>query len=256
MNEDLHDLAGAYAVDALDVEERRAFEAHLEECADCRAEVAELQEAAAELSVGLDQAPPEDLRARILAEVAADRPGPTTILPTPGLQGPGSVDPQRGNAAKTQGDGQAGRHRTMTRRGWLAAAAALLVAAGGWGASQLLGGESPADRIVQAQDALEHEARTPSGEVVVVTSEEEDAAVLQVPDEMTAPPEGQVYQAWFVGADGSARSAGLLSAEAFEAGETVLEGSPGDAVAVGITVEPPGGSDEPTSEPFVVVPLG
>ena len=44
---DIHALVGAYAVDALDDVERAAFERHLAECADCRAEVAGLREAAA-----------------------------------------------------------------------------------------------------------------------------------------------------------------------------------------------------------------
>ena len=37
---------------------------------------------------------------------------------------------------------------------------------------------------------------------------------------------------------------------------TVLEGALTGAVAVAVTVEPEGGSQQPTSEPFVVVPLG
>ena len=43
---DIHALSGAYAVDALDDIERARFERHLAECADCRAEVASLREAA------------------------------------------------------------------------------------------------------------------------------------------------------------------------------------------------------------------
>ena len=43
---DIHALSGAYAVDALDDIERARFEQHLAECADCRAEVAALREAA------------------------------------------------------------------------------------------------------------------------------------------------------------------------------------------------------------------
>ena len=35
-----HEQAAAYALDALDPDERRAFEAHLDGCARCREEVA------------------------------------------------------------------------------------------------------------------------------------------------------------------------------------------------------------------------
>ncbi|MEX2032690.1 MAG: zf-HC2 domain-containing protein, partial [Dehalococcoidia bacterium] len=41
-NEQLHDLAPGYALDALDDEDRRAFETHLGECERCREELASL----------------------------------------------------------------------------------------------------------------------------------------------------------------------------------------------------------------------
>ena len=47
---DLHTLTGAYAADALDPVERDAFERHLQECADCRQEVAELRATTARLA--------------------------------------------------------------------------------------------------------------------------------------------------------------------------------------------------------------
>jgi len=46
---EVHALAGAYALDALDPFERRGYEAHLRECEPCRREVAELQATAARL---------------------------------------------------------------------------------------------------------------------------------------------------------------------------------------------------------------
>ena len=46
MSVDIHALSGAYAVDAVDEFERAQFERHLAGCADCRAEVDSLREAA------------------------------------------------------------------------------------------------------------------------------------------------------------------------------------------------------------------
>ena len=43
-NQDLHDLAAPYALDALDDDDRRAFEAHLRECEQCRTELRAEQE--------------------------------------------------------------------------------------------------------------------------------------------------------------------------------------------------------------------
>lgn len=251
---DPHDLAAAYALDALDPDERRAFETHLQDCAACRTEVAELREAAAGLSEGLESAPPAALRTRVLAQVAAEAGAAADAsgrTPDHDTERDTDRDPDRGRRESSDL-----RRRASGHRWWLAAAAAVLVGTGAWGASQLLGGEDAATLIVQAQDAQEHEADTAEGEVTVITSAAQDAAVIRLPQDLEPPPQGQVYQAWFVGADGSARSAGLLTQDALEGDEVVLEGSPAEAAAVGLTVEPEGGSDQPTTEPFAVVPLG
>ena len=50
-DQELHTLTGAYATDALDADERGAFEQHLESCGSCRLEVAELRATAARLAV-------------------------------------------------------------------------------------------------------------------------------------------------------------------------------------------------------------
>ena len=66
---ELHDLAAAYALDALDPEERWTYEQHLYSCERCREEVAALRETAAELAyVPEGPAPPPQLRERILRE--------------------------------------------------------------------------------------------------------------------------------------------------------------------------------------------
>ena len=44
---DIHALSGAYAVDALDDDERELFEQHLAVCPECRAEVRSFGETAA-----------------------------------------------------------------------------------------------------------------------------------------------------------------------------------------------------------------
>ena len=51
---DVHALSGAYAVDALDDLERAAFERHLAECPECRAEVDSLREAASLLGLTIE----------------------------------------------------------------------------------------------------------------------------------------------------------------------------------------------------------
>ncbi|MGD8200871.1 anti-sigma factor domain-containing protein [Ornithinimicrobium sp. W1679] len=276
MNEDgtdqVHDLAAAYALDAVDETERVRFEAHLEGCSDCTAVVQELREAAVDLSAGLEVAPPAALRRRVLDTVAAEtgarktgptKTGATETGPTRTGEAGASVAEvvplrsARGSAHRDTTDGSA--HDTTGRSAgpvrWLvAAAAAAVLVTGTWGVTRVLGAD-PAERVVAASDAREYSASTDVGLVEVVSSADRDAAVLRLPSDVDPPPEGSVYQAWFVGSDGSARSAGVLTAEVLQDGEVLLEGTPQGAAAVGLSVEPTGGSDQPTTEPFVVVPL-
>lgn len=248
-SEDLHDLAAPYALDALDDTERGLFEAHLRGCPACEAEVAELREAAVGLSEGMEAVPPADLRRKVLEQVAAEAGGTGGRVGGETIDGP-AEDGEPGTITDLA------RRRRPRRTWWLAAAAAVVVGAGAWGAVELLGAQDPTTQIVQAQDAREYDATTPDGNLTVVASAEQDAAVLRLPAGLGAPPQGQAYQAWYVGADGTARSAGVLGQEALEDGETVLEGALTGAAAVALTVEPAGGSPQPTDEPFAVVPLG
>jgi anti-sigma factor RsiW len=81
-NEDLHELVAAYTLDALDADERQAFESHLAGCEPCRSELAALSEAVGTLAFAVEgPAPPAELRGRILA-AARDEP-PTVVALRP-----------------------------------------------------------------------------------------------------------------------------------------------------------------------------
>lgn len=257
----VHDLAVPYAVDALDPAELAEFEAHLPSCPECQVLVADLQESAAGLSEGLEVAPPTRLRQNLLDAVAAEAVADETPVTDPaapaGLRAvpetPVDGNPVVDRAMPTTPT-TGSRSSRSGHRWWLAAAAAVVIGTGVWGASQLIETD-PALRIVQADDAQRHTETLDQTEVVVITSASRDGAVLQLSG-LSAPPTGQDYQAWFVDEDGSVRSAGLVGPEMLTGEELMLDGSPTGAVAVGITVEPAGGSEQPTSEPFLVVPLG
>jgi hypothetical protein len=78
----LHDLTAAYALDALDEDERRRYEAHLAHCEQCRDELGSLSEAATALSFGAaGPEPPPQLRARILERARAERPNVVPLRP-------------------------------------------------------------------------------------------------------------------------------------------------------------------------------
>ena len=72
-HDEVADLLGAYALDAVDADERAAIEAHLATCARCRAEVAEHREAAALLANEGGDAP-DGLWSRIAGSLEAAPP--------------------------------------------------------------------------------------------------------------------------------------------------------------------------------------
>lgn len=78
LHEEAQELLGAYALDAVDPDERRAVELHLLECARCRAEVAEHRETAAMLAHAGADAPPA-LWDRIVSEIEP----PADVVPLP-----------------------------------------------------------------------------------------------------------------------------------------------------------------------------
>jgi anti-sigma-K factor RskA len=77
-------------------------------------------------------------------------------------------------------------------------------------------------------------------------------AVL-VTSKMPAAPEGRVYQLWLQDATGHLTSAGVMPAGSDQV--VVLEGDATTATAAGISVEPAGGSQQPTSEPIALFPF-
>jgi anti-sigma-K factor RskA len=76
---DPHDLTAAYALDALAPDEAEAYERHLSRCAECREQLAELNETASSLAfAAVAPAPPARLRGSILDAAAAER---TNVVP-------------------------------------------------------------------------------------------------------------------------------------------------------------------------------
>jgi anti-sigma-K factor RskA len=69
----VHQLAAAYALDALDERERAAFEAHYTECAICAPEVAGFRETLSQVGAAVAVHPPESLKADVMARVSATR---------------------------------------------------------------------------------------------------------------------------------------------------------------------------------------
>jgi anti-sigma-K factor RskA len=135
----------------------------------------------------------------------------------------------------------------------VAAALALLVGIGAVVAGQSGDDESQltaAERVLQAEDAQEVFVDLgAAGRSTVVRSVSEDRAVI-VTEDMASAPEGKAYELWFQTPDEAMVPAGLMPDEPDQT--FMLEGDAADALAVGITVEPEGGSPEPTSDPIAL----
>jgi anti-sigma-K factor RskA len=88
-NEDLHELLAAYALDALDADERRAFEEHLAGCEPCRADLAQLTGTVGALGLGFAvvgaaaAAAAAGLAIGLYAAFAGGSPKPELALPAP-----------------------------------------------------------------------------------------------------------------------------------------------------------------------------
>ncbi|RII11216.1 Anti-sigma-K factor RskA [Streptomyces sp. YIM 130001] len=236
---ELHTATGAYVLHALSPAERDRFEGHLADCEACAQEVAELAATAQRLGLAVAAPPPAELRTRVLQQITNVRQEPPRL-------------PARA------------RVRAWTKsapRLALAACLAAAVALGGVAVWQHQSAEDARDRARRVeQQAAEltavlaaPDARTVTGSVgdastgtVVVSKERNRAAFLasSLPD----LPSGKVYQLWFDDG-GTMRPAGLLGGGGTT--EAVLMDGPLDrAAGMGVTVEPDGGSPQPTTEPI------
>ncbi|MGA5370208.1 anti-sigma factor [Streptomyces griseoincarnatus] len=241
---DLHALTGAYAVHALDGEERAVFERHLAECDDCRQEVAEFTATAGRLALASTVRARPVMREQVLHRI-------TTVRQVP----PGAAPLERVRRGVPRG-------RRLARLA-LAASVAAATAFGGTAVWQFQRAQDASHEAAQAQryvedlagvlaapDAKSRSAKVPGGAGTLVVSAGLDRAVF-VASDMAAPPRGKVYQLWF--ADGEEmRSAGLMDPER-STQAVLMRGEVDGASGVGITVEPAGGSEQPTSAPVALL---
>lgn len=239
-----HALSGAYAVDALDDLERARFEAHLRTCPDCRTEVETFRETAASLAAD-PIAPPASLRDSVLAGIEGIRPLPPLT---------------------EHGRDRAIPEDTRRRRSWLASTGPLLVAASlvlvalvttvalrPWASDNDPEPPTAVEQVLAADDRTRIVREFPDGSRAdVVVSRSEGRAVILTED-MAPPPEGKVYELWFQTSEGEFVPAGLMPEQ--PDATVLLEGDASEATAVGITVEPDGGSPEPTTPPIALFEL-
>lgn len=242
--------AAAYALGALDAEERVAFERHLASCAACRAEVVELREAAAMMAYAAPSrdVPRDELRERVLREARDVRP-----IASARSRGPG---------------------RTIVP--WLAAAACLTLAAvAGMG---LRSERGQRERLASMLDSVQMDLAVRDSTIAAFLGPEVHVVSLSPTGEkpsmrvfwnhtrnvfiVTAfniprAPDGKTYQLWAIRKDQQPLSMGTFNTDANGRATAILavagnitEG--GFIDLCGLTMEPVGGSAQPTEQPRLV----
>ncbi|XVS61042.1 anti-sigma factor [Actinosynnema sp. CA-299493] len=260
---DAHTLIGAYVLDAVSDAERRAFEEHVAGCPGCAQETAELFETTALLAGVATVEPPGHLRDRVLSAIADTRQLPPET-DVDGTVRTGTEPLRRGKPTRGASSGVVWLRRTAT----LAAAAGIAVAVtlGIQGAdtnrrleqdlqalAQVNADNSRVADLLAAPDAKLVRGEATGGGTGTVVASSAKGQVLFLGQGLARLPEDRTYQLWLIGADGP-RPAGLLASSAGQT-EPLLAGGFTGREAVGLTVEPRGGSAHPTTPTVVVLPL-
>lgn len=272
MNEDLHTLSGAYALHALPRREGALFEEHLARCEACEDEVRGLRETAARLALAVAEPPPVTLRPRVLAAIQHVRQAPPLVDQREAgpFEGEGPASETQVIARQDLGFADAEpptvvfrtrpdatvvplRSRLALALTAVAAAAAVVLGVLAFDGRQQLERERAVQQeivaVLAAPDSRTmHQPVTSGGTGTVLFSRERGTLVFTAAG-LPPLPDGKVYELWLMGAAGI-RPAGLLEGES----PVLAQARSGDA-HVGLTVEPEGGSEQPTTQPVMFAAL-
>lgn len=221
--DEIHALTAAYALDALDPNEERDYEAHLPTCEHCREELRRLSEAAASLAYAVETPPPPppDLRERILSRARAERSNVVQLRPRRAIAWAGAA------AA--------------------AAAATVAVALGLWGnsMSDALDRERLVTAILADPAAERIALEGASGELVRSATGRAALVVLG----LEPAPASSTYEVWVADEGGPPEPAGLFDGKGSR-DVLPLELSVPEGALVMVTLEREGGSERPTGSPL------
>ena len=216
------------------------FEDHLSDCDSCVQEVRGFTETSARLAAAVAETPPVELRAKVLEEVSRTR----QLAPAPERL----PEPRRPGLPWTLGL-------------VLAACLAAIIALGAVVLDQreqvneLRGNEQQIAAVLAAPDAVTTSAEPMEGvSVTVVRSESLGDLVFSAHGLEDLSDED--YQLWLTRPDGSVSSAGVLAVEEEGFVLPVLASSQDEETdGIAVTIEPEGGSEQPTSDPVMAMPV-
>lgn len=250
---EVRDLLPAYALDALDDAERRAVERLLAADADARRELDEYRDVVAAFAV--ESAPPPGLRDAVLARVAAS--AGSDAGPDGALRAATETSAGEGTGDGVVVDLAAARRARRRRWTGLAAAVAAVVAVA-VPTTVAVRATQEQSRLQAQSDAIAEMLADPDATILRGdVAGGGQASVLAAGDDMyfrasDLPDAGddRDYQLWVVEADGAVVSAGVLDVHDGRTSRLVQD-EPG--VGMAVTVEPAGGSEQPTADPVVAL---
>jgi anti-sigma-K factor RskA len=237
MSEDAHvlDLLPAHAIGSLDADEVRRVEEHLLGCLICRNESDSFRAAAEQVSLATPVAVPSPaLKERLMQRVQAAHPAASPSQPVPS--------------------------RSFWERllpAWGLASLFLIVALAGfnfilWQRMDQLEFSSPGG--MRAVPLSPPDAASPATGFVLVSADGDDGAL--VVDGLPPLGDEQQYQVWLI-RNGQRTSGAVFSTDENHYGGTRIRAPRSllEYSAVGITIEPTGGSPQPTGTQVLAGPL-
>lgn len=270
-HDEKHLLSGAYSLNALTPDEAAEFEAYAEGSEEARAEVASLSDTAVQLGLSTEPVQPSpELKNRLMAAIRRT-PQLEPLPEASPVEWSPRVEPVEHRTEPGATSGAESRAEQKARARWFArpvtilaaAAAAVLLFVGGTLVGQLT--DRPAGSpALQAQAASLVELSAASdvqraegtvaggGQATVIWSLQlrRSAVVL---DELPSLPADKTYQLWYIDSAG-AKPAGTFEPSAAGMTWHVLDGAMSGGDTIGVTVEPAGGSAQPTTKPIVAIP--
>lgn len=230
-HEELKSLIAPYLLGAVDDDEKRALDAHLRSCEECDRTAKDLAPGTVLLA---DEVRPVDLPAGLAERI---------------------VEAARAGGAPAYREGQDARglrHRLFRR--WVAVGIAA-------GLALLVGLTAVTVGLLQTRSRLEDSRQALaavvgnrggielSGRGVAARVVQTGHGALFVAAGLDQPPAGKDYELWLI-KNGKPASAGVFESEG-NVTIVPVTGSPGAAEGAAVTVEPDGGSKQPTTRPII-----
>jgi anti-sigma-K factor RskA len=229
------DLA-AYLLDALTGEEAREVERHIEGCARCRERARWLQASVEMLPTAVEQLePPPQLRERLMETVRAEAAAHAAPEPARGRDRSAGALDRRGRLE---------RLFALPRPAMALGALLLAVGAGALGYAVGTGGDGGDTTTIRAEVA-------PAGARVTL-DRDGDRGILRV----SGLPQhrNRIYEVWLARGE-QVRPAGLFQVDRGGRGAAAIAQGLSDADQVMVSLEPPGGSAQPTTDPLVITEI-